>query len=154
MQYPTILDIHMNPHEHVAQLQLHMPQDLIYFEGHFPGFQILPGVVQLDWAIHFACKLFNIQGLIPVDPTDPPLTGSKQVVDMGTNFAHVLTTPTDQTHVVHSWQIQQLKFTKAILPNDTVELQLTLQSQLLLFQYTKLNQLCSLGKIKLEFTHD
>ncbi|WP_028104961.1 AMP-binding protein [Pseudoduganella violaceinigra] len=34
-----------------ASLTLTVPPDLLYFDGHFPGSPILPGVVQLDWAI-------------------------------------------------------------------------------------------------------
>lgn len=29
-------------------------ENIDYFKGHFPQASILPGVVQLDWAIHFA----------------------------------------------------------------------------------------------------
>jgi acyl-coenzyme A synthetase/AMP-(fatty) acid ligase len=34
-----------------VRLSLTVPPDLLYFDGHFPGSPILPGVVQLDWAI-------------------------------------------------------------------------------------------------------
>jgi 3-hydroxymyristoyl/3-hydroxydecanoyl-(acyl carrier protein) dehydratase len=39
--------------EEQAELKLVVPQALLYFRGHFPGFAILPGVVQLDWAIQY-----------------------------------------------------------------------------------------------------
>ena len=39
------------------ELELEVPQDNPWFGGHFPGFAILPGVVQVGWAAHFAHEL-------------------------------------------------------------------------------------------------
>lgn len=35
-------------------LELGLPSDLLWFQGHFPDFPILPGVVQIHWVLHFA----------------------------------------------------------------------------------------------------
>ena len=35
---------------------LFVPAELVFFTGHFPDFPILPGVVQIDWAINLADK--------------------------------------------------------------------------------------------------
>jgi 3-hydroxymyristoyl/3-hydroxydecanoyl-(acyl carrier protein) dehydratase len=43
-----------------AELLLHIPETLAYFTGHFPGFAILPGVVQLDWVMLFARRLLSV----------------------------------------------------------------------------------------------
>jgi 3-hydroxymyristoyl/3-hydroxydecanoyl-(acyl carrier protein) dehydratase len=37
-----------------ADIELHVPPDLYWFRGHFPGAPILPGVVQIDWALAMA----------------------------------------------------------------------------------------------------
>jgi len=37
-----------------AECDLAIDADLMWFHGHFPGTPILPGVVQIDWALHFA----------------------------------------------------------------------------------------------------
>ena len=36
------------------------PRDLLYFDGHFPGRPILPGVVQVDWVIAFGRECFDL----------------------------------------------------------------------------------------------
>jgi len=44
------------------EFELFIPPDLIYFDGHFPGAPILPGVAQLDWAVSFARHRFGLSG--------------------------------------------------------------------------------------------
>jgi 3-hydroxymyristoyl/3-hydroxydecanoyl-(acyl carrier protein) dehydratase len=34
--------------------ELRVPADLFYFDGHFTDAPLLPGVVQVEWALHFA----------------------------------------------------------------------------------------------------
>jgi 3-hydroxymyristoyl/3-hydroxydecanoyl-(acyl carrier protein) dehydratase len=43
-------------------LELRVPPDLAYFEGHFPGLPILPGVVQIHWSVGFARERFSLRG--------------------------------------------------------------------------------------------
>ncbi|MFH1806777.1 MAG: AMP-binding protein [Pseudomonadota bacterium] len=44
----------------LVNLSLHLSADLVYFHGHFPDMPILPGVVQLHWAVHQAAAIFDI----------------------------------------------------------------------------------------------
>ena len=41
-----------------AEAELDIGADLLAFDGHFPEAPLLPGVVQLDWAIHFGRSCF------------------------------------------------------------------------------------------------
>ncbi len=49
---PTIRDIrHLNGG---VEIDISIPPELFYFRGHFPIRPILPGVVQIDWAVQLA----------------------------------------------------------------------------------------------------
>jgi len=52
-----------NIDENQIALQLLIPKDLDYFNGHFPGAPILAGVVQLHWAVEYAKKYFSLTEL-------------------------------------------------------------------------------------------
>jgi acyl-coenzyme A synthetase/AMP-(fatty) acid ligase/3-hydroxymyristoyl/3-hydroxydecanoyl-(acyl carrier protein) dehydratase len=41
-------------------LQLAVPPDLAYFSGHFPRAPVLPGVVQVEWALSLGQQLMNL----------------------------------------------------------------------------------------------
>ena len=41
-------------------LQLGVPPDLAYFSGHFPTVPVLPGVVQVNWAMALGQRLLNL----------------------------------------------------------------------------------------------
>ncbi|MBV6824369.1 acyl-CoA synthetase family protein [Pseudomonas sp. PD9R] len=41
-------------------LQLAVPPDLAYFSGHFPTAPVLPGVVQVEWALSLGQQLMNL----------------------------------------------------------------------------------------------
>jgi len=43
-------------------LQLAVPPDLAYFSGHFPDAPVLPGVVQVDWALSLGQQLLKLPG--------------------------------------------------------------------------------------------
>lgn len=40
-------------------LRIRVQPELVYFQGHFPEVQVLPGVVQVHWAEHFARSLLG-----------------------------------------------------------------------------------------------
>lgn len=63
-----------------ATFELSIPGDLEEFAGHFPGSPILPGVVQIDWAMKFAgehliaadtvARDFQVKFRNPIQPND------------------------------------------------------------------------------------
>lgn len=57
--------VHVTRLEDHVELKLVIPGALLYFRGHFPNFAILPGIVQLDWAIQFGKRHFALGAVSP-----------------------------------------------------------------------------------------
>jgi 3-hydroxymyristoyl/3-hydroxydecanoyl-(acyl carrier protein) dehydratase len=55
---PEVLDVVAGPT--ALKLKLYVPATLQWFRGHFPEQPILPGVVQLAWAMGFARERFAL----------------------------------------------------------------------------------------------
>tara|TARA_B110000467_G_C17960009_1_gene284570 strand:+ start:188 stop:538 length:351 start_codon:yes stop_codon:yes gene_type:complete len=53
----------------LVELCLTIPENLYYFQGHFPQAAILPGVAQLDWVMQYLAQYFAVDmtNLVSVD---------------------------------------------------------------------------------------
>ena len=60
---PDILAVRRSANEsgHAVVLDLHLPASLAYFPDHFPDLSLLPGVVQIDWAMRLAAVHHGVQ---------------------------------------------------------------------------------------------
>jgi len=70
-----------------AVVELLIPENLDYFKGHFSQSPILPGVVQLDWAVMYAKSQFNID----LDVNDIEVLKFQVVIVPGQNLSLQLT---------------------------------------------------------------
>ena len=57
---PEVLE--QNASDGEWSLQLSVPPDLAYFSGHFPKAPVLPGVVQVEWALNLGRQLLKLDG--------------------------------------------------------------------------------------------
>ncbi|OUS27094.1 hypothetical protein A9Q99_16060 [Gammaproteobacteria bacterium 45_16_T64] len=57
---PTVVQTEVDGANVVLTLQI--PENLKYFDGHFDQASLLPGVVQIDWAVHFGRLHFHCEG--------------------------------------------------------------------------------------------
>jgi 3-hydroxymyristoyl/3-hydroxydecanoyl-(acyl carrier protein) dehydratase len=60
MTQPTVLSIEPTG-DQTAIVRLALPPDHEAFAGHFPNQKILPGIIQLDWAIQLAARCFGFE---------------------------------------------------------------------------------------------
>jgi 3-hydroxyacyl-[acyl-carrier-protein] dehydratase len=98
---------------HKICLELIIQPELIYFEGHFPNHPVLPGVAQLNWAVHFAAQMWSLD---------------KSLLR----------------------KINQIKFSRIIVPNTKVMMQLELIEQTIKFRYFDDDRIFSSGSIAME----
>ncbi|MGN2717297.1 ApeI family dehydratase [Aliivibrio fischeri] len=60
---PSILttkDISVNEAQPSVLICMRVDDDILDFTGHFPNHPLLPGVSQVDWAIHYAKQYLNV----------------------------------------------------------------------------------------------
>jgi 3-hydroxymyristoyl/3-hydroxydecanoyl-(acyl carrier protein) dehydratase len=91
MKTPTVLARHDDGE--TLHLTLAVSEDLEWFEGHFPGQPVLPGVVQLHWAVDFAREKFGMDG----NPDDVQRLKFKSVIipPVDVDLKLTRTSPTD-----------------------------------------------------------
>jgi 3-hydroxymyristoyl/3-hydroxydecanoyl-(acyl carrier protein) dehydratase len=68
------------------ELHIEVPADNRWFEGHFPEFAILPGVVQIGWAAHFGHSLLklgpDVMGMEHIKFKRPILPGAQLILSL------------------------------------------------------------------------
>jgi len=64
MVFNTIEEKIKEKSETLVILEFTIPQSCAYFDGHFPGFSILPAVAQIDLAVRFASRYFGTSVLL------------------------------------------------------------------------------------------
>lgn len=93
-----------NPDELRCLLYVH--PDLAWFAGHFPGRPLLPGVVQLDWAVRYAQRLGfsgeRFSGWTGIKFPTPLVPNEVVVLRLSAAAADTLAFVLESRHGVHS----------------------------------------------------
>jgi 3-hydroxyacyl-[acyl-carrier-protein] dehydratase len=66
MTLPPIIAVD-RPRPNEVAVALVLPREAPCFAGHFPGQPILPGVVQIDWAMRLAAEYLGISEAVATD---------------------------------------------------------------------------------------
>ena len=61
MKLPKIINAKYEDDKSTIILSIFIPSEIIYFSGHFENSPVLPGIVQLDWTLHFANEYLGIK---------------------------------------------------------------------------------------------
>ena len=75
-----------------AEFTICLPENLLYFQGHFPEEPILPGVVQIHWAMLLGQRLLN---------------SSKKFIGMSQIKFHMPAKPGDELDVFLDWNLEK-----------------------------------------------
>jgi 3-hydroxymyristoyl/3-hydroxydecanoyl-(acyl carrier protein) dehydratase len=109
-------------------LELFIPEELAYLNGHFDQIAIVPGVTQIHWAVYYAQQNFN------------------KLID-----AHQLTNvlSAEQTPFDGFYEMQVIKFKSLIFPKTTINLNLRFidDSKKLYFRFYSETQEFSSGRL-------
>jgi 3-hydroxymyristoyl/3-hydroxydecanoyl-(acyl carrier protein) dehydratase len=97
MNLPAVRDV--SRIGNAVRISLSVPTELDVFQGHFPGEPILPGVVQIDWAVRLAAEHFAIE---PV--ASDFQVKFRQVVRPGQDLSMTLTLDPQGRHIAFEYR--------------------------------------------------
>ncbi|MFT3929548.1 MAG: AMP-binding protein [Spongiibacteraceae bacterium] len=80
-------------------LDIQIPENLIYLQGHFPGVPVVPGVALLRWVEHFAREYLSIDGVCK----NLEVIKFKQLVRPGDTLTLTLVYQTDKNKLVFTF---------------------------------------------------
>lgn len=106
---PTVLAKRTQPGG--SELEILVAENSPWFEGHFPGHPILPGVAQIAWAVHYAAELHA------GTPTQPGLeqVKFKRPILPGTHLTLRLTRAADGARLRYEYRDAEQSYSSGVL---------------------------------------